>query len=56
MRELRSGRGSYCCVSPYFHSDLATKERALERRSPLKTSVGRYRPGDALLTFLDALW
>jgi site-specific recombinase XerD len=42
-------------VNAYLHSDLTMKERALERRSPLKTKAGRYRPNDALLAFLDAL-
>jgi len=31
------------------------KERALDRRSPLKTNAGRYRPNDALLAFLEGL-
>ena len=42
-------------VNAYLHSDLTMKERALERRSPLKTKSGRYRPNDALLAFLEAL-
>jgi integrase/recombinase XerD len=42
-------------VNTYLHSDLTMKERALERRSPLNTKVGRYRPSDVLLAFLEAL-
>lgn len=42
-------------VNAYFHSDLALKERALSRRSPLKTRAGRYRPNDTLIAFLEAL-
>jgi integrase/recombinase XerD len=42
-------------VNAYLHSDLTMKERALERRSPLNTKAGRYRPGDALLAFLENL-
>lgn len=42
-------------VNAYLHSDLTMKERALERRSPLNTKAGRYRPSDALLAFLEAL-
>jgi integrase/recombinase XerD len=42
-------------VNTYLHSDLTIKERALERRSPLRTKAGRYRPSDALLAFLEAL-
>lgn len=42
-------------VNAYVHSDLTIKERALERRSPLQSKTGRYRPSDALLAFLEAL-
>lgn len=42
-------------VNPYVHADLQLKERALGRRSPLKTKPGRYRPDDALLAFLEGL-
>jgi integrase/recombinase XerD len=39
----------------YLHADLALKERALARTTPLQTSPGRYQPSDALLAFLEAL-
>jgi site-specific recombinase XerD len=39
----------------YLHADLALKERALARTSPIHTRPGRYRPPDALLAFLEAL-
>ncbi len=42
-------------VNAYVHEDLMMKERALERRAPLKTRGRRYRPNDALLTFLEGL-
>ena len=42
-------------VNAYVHSDLTMKERALDRRSPLKAGTGRYRPNDALLAFLENL-
>ena len=42
-------------LKPYTHSDMAMKERALERRSPFTTKPGRYRPSDKLLAFLEAL-
>jgi integrase/recombinase XerD len=42
-------------VNPYIHADLAMKERALDRRAPLSTHPGRYRPADALLAFLETL-
>jgi integrase/recombinase XerD len=42
-------------VNAYVHSDLTMKERALDRRSPFKARVGRYRPNDTLLAFLEGL-
>jgi site-specific recombinase XerD len=39
----------------YLDADLALKEKALARTVPLRTSPGRYRPGDRLLAFLKAL-
>jgi integrase/recombinase XerD len=39
----------------YLHADLALKERALARTTPLNGKPGRYRPPDALLAFLEAL-
>lgn len=35
--------------------DLAIKERALARVTPITSSPGRYRPPDRLLAFLEAL-
>lgn len=42
-------------VQIYVHADLAIKERALARTTPLEAKPGRYRPPDALLAFLEAL-
>jgi site-specific recombinase XerD len=39
----------------YLHADMAIKQRALELTTPADTPPGRYRPGDALLTFLESL-
>ena len=39
----------------YLDADLAMKERALARTAPLRAGPGRFRPDDALLTFLAAL-
>jgi site-specific recombinase XerD len=39
----------------YLHADLALKERALARTTPVHTTPGRYQPTDALLAFLEAL-
>jgi site-specific recombinase XerD len=39
----------------YLHADLATKEKALARTTPVTAKPGRYRPADQLLAFLEAL-
>lgn len=39
----------------YLHADLALKEKALARTTPVNISPGRYQPPDALLAFLEAL-
>ena len=39
----------------YLHADLALKERALDRTTPLDAKPGRYRPPDPLLAFLESL-
>jgi integrase/recombinase XerD len=39
----------------YLHADLTIKERALDRLAAPTTPLGRYRPPDSLLAFLEAL-
>src|ERR1039458_4697389 len=39
----------------YLHADLAIKEQALAKTTPLNGKTGRYRPPDTLLAFLDTL-
>ncbi len=39
----------------YLHADLAIKEQALARTTPLKGKPGRYKPTDTLIAFLEAL-
>jgi integrase/recombinase XerD len=39
----------------YLHADLALKEQALARTTPLHVKPGRYQPPDQLLAFLEAL-
>jgi len=39
----------------YLHADMAMKERALARTTPLYSVPGRYRPKDAMLAFLESL-
>lgn len=39
----------------YLHADMKLKEKALSRTSPLGVKLGRYRPDDRLLAFLESL-
>jgi site-specific recombinase XerD len=39
----------------YLHADLRLKEKALARTSPSAQTLARYRPDDALLSFLEGL-
>jgi integrase/recombinase XerD len=39
----------------YLHADLAIKEQALARTTPINGKPGRYKPPDTLLAFLEAL-
>jgi integrase/recombinase XerD len=39
----------------YLHADLSVKERALARTKPMNGALGRYRPPDGLLAFLEGL-
>lgn len=39
----------------YLKADLALKERALARTTPLTSQPGRYQPDDQLLAFLEGL-
>lgn len=39
----------------YLQADLALKQRALDRTTPLTSAPGRYHPPDDLLAFLDNL-
>ena len=38
----------------YVHADLSIKERALARTKPPHVRLGRYRPPDRLLAFLQS--
>ena len=39
----------------YLHADLALKEEALAKTTPLDFRASRYRPDDSLLAFLKGL-
>lgn len=49
------GHESIETTQMYLDADLSMKERALDRTAPLRTTKGRFRPDDALLTFLNGL-
>jgi site-specific recombinase XerD len=39
----------------YLDANLALKEDALKKTSPMSTSIGRFKPDDQLLSFLQNL-
>ncbi len=39
----------------YMDADLALKEKALSKTTPVNGKVGRYKPSDSLLAFLKSL-
>lgn len=49
------GHESVQTTQIYLHADMAMKERALARTTPLNSVPGRYRPKDAMLAFLESL-
>jgi integrase/recombinase XerD len=49
------GHESIETTQVYLHADLELKEKALARTASSGQTPGRYRPRDALLTFLDGL-
>jgi site-specific recombinase XerD len=49
------GHESMETTEVYLHADMKMKEQALSHTSPLKLRPGRFRPGDQLLAFLEAL-
>jgi site-specific recombinase XerD len=49
------GHADIRSTQPYLHADMTIKQRALDRTTPTSAVPGRYRPGDALLAFLEGL-
>jgi site-specific recombinase XerD len=49
------GHESVTTTQIYLQADMAPKQQALDRTTPLTTPPGRYRPPDQLLAFLEAL-
>lgn len=49
------GHESVTTTQMYLSADLALKQQALDRTTPLGDTPGRYRPPDRLLAFLEGL-
>ena len=49
------GHESIETTQVYIHADIELKERAMALTKPVDQTGGRYRPGDELLAFLEAL-
>jgi integrase/recombinase XerD len=49
------GHESVATTQIYVHADLALKERALARTTPITTTPGRYQPTDTIMAYLDGL-
>ena len=49
------GHESIASTQIYMHADLAVKQRALDKTTPLEVAPNRYRPSDSLLAYLDTL-
>ena len=49
------GHESVETTQMYIHADIELKERAMAKTQPVASSLGRYRPGDKLLAFLEGL-
>jgi len=49
------GHENVATTQIYVHADLALKERALARTTPVGTAPGRYQPPDTIIAFLESL-
>jgi integrase/recombinase XerD len=49
------GHESVETTQMYVYADMQIKEKAMARTRPVDAKPGRYRPGDKLLAFLEAL-
>jgi len=49
------GHESVETTQMYLHADIRMKEQALARTAPIEGDAGRFQPGDALMTYLEAL-
>lgn len=49
------GHEQVATTNIYLHADMTHKQKAIDRTRPLNAEPGRYRPPDAILTFLEDL-
>lgn len=49
------GHESVETTQMYVHADIELKERAMAKTQPVAAALGRHRPGDELLAFLEGL-
>ena len=49
------GHAQVTTTNIYLHADMALKEAALAKTTPLGSTVRRYKPADNLLAFLESL-
>ena len=49
------GHEAVATTQVYVHADLALKERALARTTPIGVAPGRFKPADTLIDFLEGL-
>jgi integrase/recombinase XerD len=49
------GHEQVATTNIYLHADMTQKQEAIDRTRPLAAKPGRYRPPDAILTFLEGL-
>jgi site-specific recombinase XerD len=49
------GHESVESTQMYVHADIQLKEKAMAKTRPIAISLGRYRPSDDLLAFLERL-
>ena len=49
------GHADVRSTNAYLHADMAIKEKALAQVTPPSVTIGRYRPPDKLLAFLESL-
>ena len=49
------GHESIETTQVYIHADIKLKEKAMALTKPADQTIGRYRPDDELLAFLEAL-